>query len=47
LALIRKLIHNLLKHETTLKRRIKTKRLVAAWDRKYRLKILNVKASFD
>ena len=32
LALIRKLTHNLLKHETTLKRGIKTKRLVAAWD---------------
>ena len=47
LALIRKLTHNLLKHETTLKRGIKTKRLVAAWDRKYLLKILNVKASFD
>lgn len=47
LALIRKLTHNLLKHETTLKRGIKTKRLVAAWDRKYLLKILNVKTSFD
>ena len=47
LALIRKLTHNLLKHETTLKRGIKTKRLVAAWDRKYLLKLLNVKASFD
>jgi hypothetical protein len=47
LALTRELTHNLLKHETTLERGIKTKRLVAAWDRKYLLKILNVKASFD
>ena len=47
LALIRKLTHNLLKQETTLKRGIKTKRLVAAWDRKYLLKILNIKPSGD
>jgi len=45
--LVRKLTHNLLKHEATLKRGIKTKRLVAARDRKYLLKILIVKASFD
>ena len=47
LALIRKLTHNLLKQETTLKRGIKTRRLVAAWDRKYLLKILNIKPSGD
>ena len=40
LALVRKLTHNLLKQETTLKRGIKTKRLKAAWDNKYLLKIL-------
>lgn len=40
LALVRKLTHNLLKQETTLKRGIKTKRLKAAWDNKYMLKIL-------
>jgi predicted transposase YbfD/YdcC len=40
LALVRKLTHNLLKQETTLKRGIKTKRLKAAWDKKYLLKIL-------
>ena len=40
LALVRKLTHNLLKQETTLKRGIKTKRLSAAWDNKYLMKIL-------
>lgn len=45
LALIRKLTHNLLQQETTLKRGIKTKRLKAGWDRSYLLKILNVKSS--
>lgn len=45
LALIRKLTHNLLQQEATLKRGIKTKRLVAGWDRSYLLKILNVKPS--
>lgn len=47
LALIRKLTHNLLKQDTTLKRGIKTKRLVAAWDRKYLLKILNITITDD
>src|SRR5882672_791427 len=45
LALVRKLTHNLLQQETTLKRGIKTKRLKAGWDRSYLLKILNVKPS--
>jgi predicted transposase YbfD/YdcC len=36
LALIRKLTHNLLQQETTLKRGIKTKRLKAGWDRCWR-----------
>jgi predicted transposase YbfD/YdcC len=45
LALVRKLTHNLLQQETTLKRGIKTKRLRAGWDRSYLLKILNVKPS--
>jgi predicted transposase YbfD/YdcC len=40
LALVRKLTHNLLKQETTLKRGTKTKRLKAAWDNKYLLKVL-------
>lgn len=40
LALVRKLTHNLLKQEMTLKRGIKTKRLKAAWDNKYLLKVL-------
>jgi predicted transposase YbfD/YdcC len=43
LALIRKLTHNLLQQEKTLKRGIKTKRRKAGWDRNYLLKILNVK----
>jgi len=45
LALVRKLTHNLLQQETTLKRGIKTKRLKAGWDRGYLLKIMNVKPS--
>ena len=45
LALIRKLTHNLLQMETSLKRGIKTKRLRAGWDRNYLLKILSVKLS--
>ena len=40
LALVRKLTHNLLKQEMTLKRGIKTKKLKAAWDNKYLLKVL-------
>lgn len=47
LALIRKLTHNLLQQETSLKRGIKTKRLVAGWDRRYLLKILGIKTSFS
>jgi hypothetical protein len=45
MALVRKLTHNLLQQETTLKRGVKTKRLKAGWDRSYLLKILNVKPS--
>jgi predicted transposase YbfD/YdcC len=44
-ALIRKLTHNLLQQEKTLKRGIKTKRRVAGWDRSYLLKVLNVTPS--
>ena len=47
LALVRKLTHNLLQQETTLKRGIKTKRLRAGWDRSYLLKILSVKPSIS
>jgi predicted transposase YbfD/YdcC len=47
LALVRKLTHNLLQQETTLKRGIKTKRLVAGWDRRYLLKILGIKPSIS
>jgi len=47
LALIRKLTHNSLQQEKTLKRGIKTKRLKAGWDRSYLLKILNVTPSIS
>jgi predicted transposase YbfD/YdcC len=40
LALIRRLALNLLQQEKSLKRGIKTKRLKAAWDDRYPLKIL-------
>jgi predicted transposase YbfD/YdcC len=42
LALIRKITHNLLQQEKTLKRGIKTKRLVASWDRNYLLKLIGL-----
>jgi predicted transposase YbfD/YdcC len=42
LALIRKITHNLLQQEKTLKRGIKTKRLVASWDRNYLLKVIGL-----
>jgi predicted transposase YbfD/YdcC len=47
LALIRKLTHNLLQQEKTLKRGIKTKRRMAGWDRSYLLKVLNVTLSIS
>jgi dephospho-CoA kinase len=47
LALLRKLTHNLLKHETSLKAGIQSKRLNAAWDRQYLLKILKVTPSIS
>lgn len=43
LALVRKVTHNLLQQEKTLKRGVKTKRLMAGWDEVYLLKILNIK----
>jgi len=45
LALVRKLTHNLLQQEKTLKRGVKTKRFLAALDETYLLKILNLKPS--
>ena len=42
LALVRKITHNLLQQEKTLKRGVKTKRLKAGWDRAYLLKVLNL-----
>jgi predicted transposase YbfD/YdcC len=42
LALVRKITHNLLEQEKTLKRGIKTKRLMASWDRDYLLKIIGL-----
>jgi predicted transposase YbfD/YdcC len=45
LALVRKLTHNLLQQEKTLKRGVKTKRFLAALDEAYLLKILNLNPS--
>lgn len=45
LALVRKITHNLLQQEKTLKRGVKTRRFVAALDEAYLLKILNLKPS--
>jgi len=42
LALVRKITHNLLQQEKTLKRGIKTKRRMAGWDEAYLLKVLNL-----
>jgi hypothetical protein len=47
LAPVRKLTHNLLQQETTLKRGIQTKRLKAGWDRSYLLKILVIAHRFS
>ncbi len=41
LALVRKITHNLLQQEQTLKRGVKTKRLKTALDEAYLLKVLN------
>lgn len=43
LALVRKITHNLLRQEKTLKRGVKTKRFKAALDEAYLLKVLNIK----
>jgi hypothetical protein len=40
MSLLRKIALNLLQQEQTLKRGIKTKRLKAAWDKRYLLKVL-------
>lgn len=45
LALVRKLTHNLLQQEKTLKRGVKTKRFLAALDEAYLLKVLNLNPS--
>lgn len=45
LALVRKLTHNLLQQEKTFKRGVKTKRLLAALDEAYLLKVLNLNPS--
>jgi len=45
LALMRKLTHNLLLQEKTLKRGVKTKRFLAALDEAYLLKVLNLNPS--
>lgn len=42
LALVRKITHNLLQQEKTLKRGVKTKRRKAGWDEAYLLKVLNL-----
>lgn len=42
LALVRKITHNLLQQEKTLKRGVATKRRKAGWDEAYLLKVLNV-----
>lgn len=41
-ALMRKIALNLLKHETSIKRGIKCKRLLAGWDQPYLLKVLGI-----
>lgn len=41
LSLMNKLALNLLKHETSVKKGIKTKRLKAGWDDSYLIKVLN------
>lgn len=45
LALVRKITHNLLQQEKTLKRGVKTKRFAAALDDAYLLKVLNLKTN--
>lgn len=45
LALVRKITDNLLQQEKTLKRGVKTKRLMAGWDEAYLLRVLNLKPS--
>jgi len=45
LALVRKITHNLLQQEKSLKRGVKTKRFAAALDDAYLLKVLNIKAN--
>ena len=45
LALVRKITHNLLQQEKTLKRGVKTKRFAAALDDAYLLKVLNPKTN--
>jgi predicted transposase YbfD/YdcC len=45
LALVRKITHNLLQQEKTLKRGVKTKRFVSALDDAYLLKVLDPKAN--
>ncbi|HYE73903.1 MAG TPA: ISAs1 family transposase, partial [Blastocatellia bacterium] len=45
LALVRKITHNLLQQEKTLKRGVKTKRFKAALDEAYLLKVLCLKPS--